>query len=144
MVQSMMFHGAKAAVFIGDRLLVILRDDRADILFPAHWDFPGGGREGGETPFETLAREVTEEVGLTLSQTAVVWQRDFDAAHHLGHRVWLFVVQLPASAMADIVFGDEGRCWALMTPDQFFALRNAVPSLPGRLRIALALPDAPG
>ena len=131
----MSFHGAKAALFVGDCLLVILRDDRPDILFPAHWDSPGGGREGDETPFQTMSREVAEEVGLTLPAAAVVWSIERDAAHHPGHRVWFFVVRLPASAVCGIVFGDEGCCWALMTPAQFMALGNAVPSLPGRLRL---------
>ncbi len=129
----MSFHGAKAAVFVGDQLLVLLRDDRPDILFPAHWDFPGGGREGDETPFETLAREVNEEVGLDLPQAAVIWSVNLDAAHQPGERIWFSVARLPASAVADIVFGDEGLCWALMTPRQFLSLRNAVPSLADRL-----------
>ena len=46
----MSFIGAKLALFIGADLLTILRDDRPDIPFPGHWDFPGGGREGGESP----------------------------------------------------------------------------------------------
>jgi 8-oxo-dGTP diphosphatase len=131
----MSFHGAKAAVFLGDNLLVLLRDDRPDILFPAHWDFPGGGREGDETPFETLARELKEEVGLDLPPAAVVWSVNLPAAHQAGQRVWFSVVQLPAAAVTQIVFGDEGLCWAMMTPAQFLRLGNAVPSLPERLRL---------
>lgn len=131
----MSFHGAKAGLFLGDRLLVLLRDDRPDILFPAHWDFPGGGREGLETPFETLAREIVEEVGLVLPESVVDWSVELDAAHHPGHKIWFFVARLPESAARQIRFGNEGMCWALMTPDQFFALGNAVPSLADRLRM---------
>lgn len=131
----MTFHGAKAALFIGDRLLVILRDDRPDILFPAHWDFPGGGREGAESPVQTLTREVAEEVGLVVDHAALVWAVELDAAHHPGNRVWFFVAHLPARAVHDIRFGCEGQCWALMTPAGFMALSNPVPSLPDRLRL---------
>lgn len=131
----MSFHGAKVALFLGDRLLVLLRDDRPDILFPAHWDFPGGGREGDETPFETLAREALEETGLVLPESSIVWSVKLDAAHHPGQQVWFYVAHLPASVVRQILFGDEGICWALMTPTQFFALGNAVPSLADRLRL---------
>lgn len=62
------FHGAKAAILIGDRLLVTLRDDFDWIDFPGHWDLPGGGREGDESPRETAARETREEVSLDLSR----------------------------------------------------------------------------
>ena len=133
-----LFHGAKAALFIGPRLLVLLRDDKPDILFPAHWDFPGGGREGEETPFRTLAREVAEEVGLDLPRHAITWAQEFDAAHHPGQKVWFFVARLPVAMADQIRLGDEGQCWALMTVPQFLALSNTVPSLPSRLRIALA------
>ena len=129
----MTFHGAKVALFLGDRLLVLLRDDRPDLLFPAQWDFPGGGREGDETPFQTLAREVAEEVGLHLPEASVVWSAYLNAAHHPGQFVWFYVARLPATTASQIRFGNEGLCWALMTPAQFLALGNAVPSLAQRL-----------
>ena len=132
---EMSFHGAKVALFLGDQLLVLLRDDRPDILFPGHWDFPGGGSEDDETPFEPLVRETIEEVGLVLPESAVVWSVELDAAHHPGQRVWFYVARLPASAANQIVFGNEGLCWALMSPAQFLALGNAVPSLADRLRL---------
>ncbi|WP_366141375.1 hypothetical protein [uncultured Shimia sp.] len=37
------FHGAKLALFVRSRLVTILRDDKPDIPWPAHWDLPGGG-----------------------------------------------------------------------------------------------------
>jgi 8-oxo-dGTP diphosphatase len=131
----MSFHGAKVALFLGDHLLVLLRDNHPDILFPAHWDFPGGGREGDESPLETLSREAFEEVGLDLAESAIVWSVKLDAAHHPDQKVWFFVARLPMSAVNKIRFGDEGMCWALMSPAQFFALGNAVPSLADRLRL---------
>ncbi|MBI2231640.1 MAG: NUDIX domain-containing protein [Deltaproteobacteria bacterium] len=48
------------------RLLVYLRDDKLGIPFPNHWDFFGGHLESGETPDQTLVREVKEELGLAL------------------------------------------------------------------------------
>lgn len=132
------FHGAKAAVFIGERLLTLLRDDRPDIPFPAHWDFPGGGREGDETGFETLAREMREEVGLDAHAAERVWERLMPAGSVPNALIWFYVLRLPEDAVADIVFGDEGQGWALLDPAGFMALPNAVPSLVARLRLWMA------
>jgi 8-oxo-dGTP diphosphatase len=129
------FHGAKAAVFIGDRLLCLLRDDRPDILFPAHWDFPGGGREGDEAGFETLTREMEEEVGLDAGLAVRHWARLMPSYDTPGESTWFYVLSLPAGAEREILFGDEGTAWALMPPERFLMLPDAVPSLVRRLRM---------
>jgi 8-oxo-dGTP diphosphatase len=129
------FEGSKAALFIGARLLVILRDDRPDIPWPGHWDFPGGGREGDETPEATLRREVREEVGLELPDASLVWARRFATVHPRDGTVWFFVARLPAAAEQDIVFGDEGQRWALMDWSEFAGLPNIVPSYAPRMAI---------
>lgn len=131
------FDGAKAAVFIGEHLLVYRRDNRPDIPWPDHWDFPGGGREGAETPEETLFREIREEFGLSVDETSLRWKRRFNAAHNAQARVWFFVLSLPDTARSEIVFGDEGQEWRLMTPDTFFALPKIVPSFGPRFQLWL-------
>ena len=131
------FHGAKALLFIGDRLLTLLRDDDPAIQFPNHWDFPGGGREPGETGFQTLAREMHEEVGLDAHAAERLWARRLPAMHQPDAFVWFYVLRLPEGAEADVVFGDEGQGWTLMTPEAFLSLPNAVPSLVARLRLWL-------
>lgn len=42
----MVFDGAKLALYLGEKLAVILRDDLPGLLFADHWDLPGGGRRG--------------------------------------------------------------------------------------------------
>ena len=123
-----MFKGAKAAVFVEGRLLCLLRDDKGEIDWPNHWDFPGGGREGAETPFETLAREVWEEVGVAVRPEDVVWSLWEDPS-------WFFVLRL---ARAEVRFGDEGQGWAFLSPQGFLARGDAIPSLKARLARYLA------
>ncbi|MCX7302682.1 MAG: NUDIX hydrolase [Rhodobacterales bacterium] len=131
------FHGAKAAILIGDDLLVTLRDDRPDIPYPNLWDLPGGGREGNETPEQTVLREICEEVGLTIPEHNIIWRRAFPS--HTGEHDpgWFFVIRLPATAAADIVFGDEGQGWRLIALDAYLSQTDAIPFLQHRLRIWL-------
>ena len=132
------FIGSKVALFIGDMLLITLRDDFDHINFPNVWDFPGGGREPGETPQETLAREVMEEVGLVIPPEAIVWKRRYPAEHAPDSLVWFYVAKMPEGTENDIVFGDEGQGWKLVTLDEFLVMDNVVPSFPKRMRDWLA------
>ncbi len=67
---------ARALVFRDDTILVVRDPGRMHIL-------PGGRREAGETPGETLAREVLEETGWALAGAVSLGFRHF---HHLGPR----------------------------------------------------------
>jgi 8-oxo-dGTP diphosphatase len=125
--------GAKVALFLGDRLVSILRDDLDHIPYPNLWDLPGGARDPGETPFQTVAREVGEELGLLLPAEAILWQAAFAANYAPGKWVGFFVAQLHAAAAHDIVFGNEGQRWALYGLEEFIALDDRVPSYGARL-----------
>ena len=127
-------NGAKVALFVGDKLVSILRDDIAGIPYPNLWDLPGGGREGPETPFETVARELREELGLQLPRAAVHWESTFPANHVPDAWVAFFVARLPAAEVSNIVLGDEGQRWALFALEAFISLPNRVPSYGRRLR----------
>ncbi len=133
----MEFNGAKVALFLGDRLAVILREDIAGLPFAGHWDFPGGGREGDETPFACMARECFEELGLHVAARHVVWSRSFVRDAPAQGIAWFFVAHLPATAARDVVFGDEGERWTLMRPETFLAHPRAIPAFQTRLRIYL-------
>ncbi|MBM1220457.1 NUDIX hydrolase [Ponticoccus sp. SC2-23] len=116
---------------------MIMRDDKPGIDFPAHWDFPGGGRDEGETGYQTAAREMREEVGLDLDRAEILWRRRLPSDTAPGRDSWFFVAQFPAGAVDDIRFGDEGQFWRLMPVEEVLALPQIVPSLALRLRLWL-------
>lgn len=131
------FLGAKAAVFIGDYLLVYQRD--RGVPWPGYWDFPGGGREGDESPQACLRREVFEEFGLSVEEADFTWGRAVCSMVEPSKTAWFFVLQLPAESAHLIRFGDEGQQWALMAPCDVANMPNLVPAL--RERLSLWLQD---
>lgn len=132
---NMPFDGAKIALFVGDRLAVILRDDNPDILFPNHWDMPGGGREGDETPLGCVLRETWEELGVQIDPNCVFWGKRF--GHPLGDK-WFFVAHVPVDVAKDIRLGDEGQMWQLMMLAAYFDLPNHIERFADRLRLYLS------
>lgn len=52
-----------AAIFDGDRLLVVKRSEKDD-LFPNKWEMVGGGLDMGESYERGLRREIHEEAGI--------------------------------------------------------------------------------
>jgi len=60
---------AVAVIERGDRRLLIGQRGRNDTS-PLKWEFPGGKVEDGETPEAGLARELKEELGVTLRKWA--------------------------------------------------------------------------
>lgn len=125
------FDGSKIALFLGDDLAVILRDDSPGLPFAGYWDLPGGGREGSETPFACGQRECLEELGVHVPEGAVVWSQ----AYTEGAQVkWFFVAHLPASTAERVVFGDEGQRWMLMSPEVFMDHQMVVPAFQQRLK----------
>ncbi|SFP37168.1 NUDIX hydrolase [Tranquillimonas alkanivorans] len=129
------FDGAKLAILCGSSVVTLLRDDIPGIVYPGHWDLPGGGREGGEAPLACALRETEEEVGLRVPESAVVWGRAFDRPE--GLRQWLFVAEMPDLAVSELRLGDEGQRWELMPLDRFLGMPNAVPHLKARLAVYL-------
>lgn len=136
------FHGAKLLLIHEGRLLTCLRDDLDHIPFPAHWDLPGGGREGGETPVACALRELQEEFGLTLAPDRLTGH--VFPSHEAPAMVsWLFSGRLTAAEIAAIRFGDEGQAWRMMEIDAYLSHPRAVPHFTRWVAAIRTAPTAP-
>ena len=128
------FTGCKIALFCGEELLTILRDDKDDIPCPNMWELPGGGREGNESPFECAAREVYEELGIHLDEDCLLWSKIYPSVIFKDKQSVFMVGQLSQDQFDSITFGDEGQAYKLMNIEEFLTSSQVVPQLQGRLR----------
>lgn len=128
------FTGCKIALFCGDKLLTILRDDKSNIPYPNTWELPGGGREGDESPFECAAREVYEELGIHLTEDCLLWTKVYPSMLFEGKESVFLVGKLTQEQFDSIVFGDEGQGYKLMGIEEFLGSDKAVPQLQDRVR----------
>jgi 8-oxo-dGTP diphosphatase len=85
------------------RALLQLRDDIPTIRYPAHWSLPGGVMEPGETPEETIRRELLEELGIRV-EGIEKYGMILDAYRNLIH---IFVA--PLNARIDELVLGEGQ-----------------------------------
>lgn len=127
------FDGAKMALFLGDALAVIRRDDIPGLAYAGCLDLPGGQREPGETPEACVLRELREELSLALDPSELTHPRFYTTPTP----AWFFAAFVPAARADEIVLGDEGQGWSLMKPEAFIAAEDAVPHLQDRVRVLL-------
>ena len=112
------FNGAKGFVFIGEKLLVYRRDTKTTNL-PLMIDLPGGGREGNESPFETLRREIKEEFGIEIKKENIVYSKALTSTINPLKQSYGFIIKLSKDFENKIVFGNEGLEYFLFTIDEY-------------------------
>ena len=128
------FTGCKIAWICEGQILTILRDDKETIPYPNMWDLPGGGREGNETPFECVAREVYEELNIQLSKDDVIWSRLYPSMLDENKKSVFLVGKLTQEQFESIIFGDEGQGYKLVSFEEFLTSDRVVPQLQERVR----------
>ncbi len=124
--------GAKIALLFENKIIVYLRDNKSDIPFANMWDFPGGGSEGDESPFECIAREVWEEFAIRLRPEQIVWQKEYASWENESKIAYFFAAHLSKDQVESIQFGEEGQRWRFIEPDELMASPDFVPHLKQR------------
>lgn len=127
-------------------ILLLLRDDRPDLLFPNKWDVPGGHVEADESPEACIIREMREEIEMELQHPelfhvydmedrveSVFWQQaDLDAAAlkvNEGQRLqWFTEESVRDMPDEDIAFHFKGILLDFYQEKPW--LRNPVGALP--------------
>lgn len=132
------FIGCKAALLHGQQVLAYRRDDRPGLPWADHWDLPGGGREGAESPQDCVLREIREEFGLILPAARLVFHRIWPSIVDPRVDSHFFAGHLGDHDIAAIRFGEEGQEWQMMPLAQFLGHPRAVPEMQRRLGVALA------
>lgn len=132
--QQLDFTGCKIALICDGRILTILRDDKPTIPWPNLWELPGGGREGDESPFECVAREVYEELTIQLSKDDIVWSWIYPSMLDENKKSVFLVGKLTQEQFDSIVFGDEGQGYKLVSLEEFLTSDQVVPQLQERVR----------
>ena len=128
------FTGCKIALICDGQILTILRDDKEDIPWPNMWELPGGGREGNETPFECVAREVYEELSIQLSKADVIWFQIYPSMLDGNKKSVFLVGRLTQEQFESTIFGDEGQGYKLVSFEEFLTSDRVVPQLQERVR----------
>jgi len=123
------FDGVKVALRCGNSIVVIQRDNKPGLRFAGMWDLPGGGRESNETPFECAAREVVEELHISIKPTSIAWQKLHPAMHDPSLHAYFIVAIIKKSDVDGIIFGNEGQGWRLMPIDNFMRDPNVIEDL---------------
>ena len=128
------FTGCKIALICARQILTILRDDKDNIPWPNMWELPGGGREGDESPFECVAREVYEELNIQLSKDDVIWSGIYPSMLDENKKSVFLVGKLTQEQFESIIFGDEGQGYKLVSFEEFLTSDRVVPQLQERVR----------
>jgi 8-oxo-dGTP diphosphatase len=131
------FVGAKAALFCGLRVLTLHRDNLPGLPWANHWDLPGGGREGDETPEACLLRELEEEFGLSLPPSRLTRRWIIPSMTDPARPAAFFAGTITAEEIAAIRFGSEGQGWQMMEVQAYLSHPLAIPAMQARLRLAL-------
>lgn len=128
------FTGVKIALINNGRVLTILRDNKPEISYPNFWDFPGGGRENDETPFECVQREVWEELKIRIKKSDIVWAKQYPGMIQSGTISIFMVSYISQLEFEKIVFGDEGQKYELRPIKEVMKDTQMIDSLKLRLQ----------
>jgi 8-oxo-dGTP pyrophosphatase MutT (NUDIX family) len=117
---------------------IILRDDGKYVLqqrsrlptiwYPGHWGAFGGGMDAGESPLETLRRELREELEYELRGATFFFRLDFDFSMiGQGKRFRSYYLVEVSQVEFDSFRLHEGDAVEAFTPDEVFGRLRVTP-----------------
>jgi len=124
-------HAVAALLQLADgRYLMQLRDSKADIFYPDHWGCFGGAVDAGEAPVAALARELEEELQVTVRAIDATRFTEFSfdfgfAGDGIRLRTY-YAVTLPQAGLDGLVLG-EGADFAAFEAQSLLAMPRVVP-----------------
>ena len=85
-------------------LLLVVKRNYNDNLYPGAWEFPGGHLESGETLKEGLKRELKEEIGFTYDFEPIITHYFDEMKEEKGNLIHLieldFIINVDRSSIA--------------------------------------------
>jgi 8-oxo-dGTP diphosphatase len=119
-----------AAVIVRPDGSVLLAQRPSGKPYAGYWEFPGGKLESGESAPQALARELKEELGLTVTHAAPWLTQEFVYPHAHVELNFFRVFGWTGDPV-----GHDGQAFAWQTPGAF----DVAPLLPANTRVLAAL-----
>ena len=94
-----------AGLIVGGDGRVLISQRRADQMLPLQWEFPGGKVEPGEPPVAALARELAEELGVTV-EVGRIWDVLFHAYPEFDLVMLVYACRIVAGAPRAVEVAD--------------------------------------
>ncbi len=100
--------------FIGDKVLMQLRDFKPEIKYPGCWGFFSGSVQVGEEPDQAARRELLEEIGYDAKVMIHLGRIVITGSNNLSAHIYSCSIQVPLERLTLT----EGVEMALATPEQ--------------------------
>jgi len=124
-----------AGLIVGDDGRILITQRRADQALGGKWEFPGGKVEPGEAPVAALARELAEEIGVTVA-VGRIWEVLFHAYPEFDLVMLVYVCRIngapSAVEVADLawVAPRDLACWDILPADRPLVERLGADGVP--------------
>ena len=131
-MNDLSFQGVKVALINNGKVLTVLRDNIPNIPYPNMWDLAGGGRENEESPYETMRREVLEELNIDIPESNVVWVKHYESVTKPGKKSVFMVANISDHQIESIKFGEEGQRYKMVSFQEFLDNKDVIEQLKHR------------
>ena len=131
-MNDLSFQGVKVALINNGKVLTVLRDNIPNIPYPNMWDLAGGGRENEESPYETMRREVLEELNIDIPESNVVWVKHYESVTKPGKKSVFMVADISDHQIESIKFGEEGQGYNMLSFQEFLDNKDVIEQLKHR------------